>query len=297
MHESFLAYHKGKYLWLSIALCMLASFAYILHTPNQPPNGGTWLGYTLGGLGAALILWLMYFGIRKRDYKSTLGNVKGWLSAHVYLGLSLIVIATLHSGFQFGWNVHTLAYTLMCLTIISGIFGVVTYARYPALLDDNRDNLTQKKMLQDIESIDTQLIKLSSNMDKEIHTVIQSAVERTQIGGGYFAQVFGYDHSKVVIPHAHNGRGHETEVMLNKNQDTLIDFLADLVAKSTEGSETEAIKELISLTSNKKQLLSKLRKDVQMQGLLEIWLYLHIPLSFGLIGALICHIVAVFIYW
>ena len=43
-------------------------------------------------------------------------------------GLSLIVIVTLHTGFQFGWNVHTLAYGLMLLVIVSGIFGIVVYA-------------------------------------------------------------------------------------------------------------------------------------------------------------------------
>ena len=34
----------------------------------EPPNGGTWLGYTLGTIGALLIVWLMLFGIRKRRY-------------------------------------------------------------------------------------------------------------------------------------------------------------------------------------------------------------------------------------
>ena len=40
---------------------------------------------------------------------------------------ALIVIATLHTGFQFGWNVHTLAYVLMMLVILSGMFGIAAY--------------------------------------------------------------------------------------------------------------------------------------------------------------------------
>ena len=62
--------------------------------------------------------------MRKRAITRGRWSLKAWTSAHVYLGLSLIVIATLHTGFQFGWNVHTLAYALMMLVIVSGIYGI-----------------------------------------------------------------------------------------------------------------------------------------------------------------------------
>ena len=87
--------------------------AYIWHRPPLAPNGGTSLGLALGTVAALLIVWLMLFGLRKRDYRSRLGTLRGWLSAHVYLGASLIVIGTLHTGFEFGWNVHTLADVFM----------------------------------------------------------------------------------------------------------------------------------------------------------------------------------------
>ena len=78
-------------------------------------NGGSWYGYLLGTIGALLILWLTLLGVRKRAMTRRRWSLKAWTSAHVYLGLSLIVIGTLHTGFQFGWNVHTLAYALMML--------------------------------------------------------------------------------------------------------------------------------------------------------------------------------------
>ena len=63
-----------------------------------------------------LIVWLAMLGIRKRAItRGGRWSLKAWTSAHVYLGLALIVIATLHTGFQFGWNVHTVAYVLMML--------------------------------------------------------------------------------------------------------------------------------------------------------------------------------------
>src|SRR6476646_5385668 len=129
MHQSFLSYRRKFYLWVALGLCAAAIVAYAWHHPRSPPNGGTWLGYTLGTIGALLILWLTALGIRKRSYRSRLGTVQGWVSAHVYLGLALLVIVTLHTGFQFGWNIHTVAYGLMWLVIVSGLVGISAYLR------------------------------------------------------------------------------------------------------------------------------------------------------------------------
>jgi hypothetical protein len=36
---------------------------------------------------------------------------------------------------------------------------------------------------------------------------------------------------------------------------------------------------------------------MQYQAMMEIWLYVHVPLSFALLAALIAHIVSSFFYW
>src|SRR5690606_28581572 len=104
MHASFLTYANKRWLWVALVLVLGCLLAYGWHEPvGAPPNGGTWLGYTLGTIGALLILWLLWFGIRKRRYGSGGGPLRGWLSAHVYLGTALALVALLHSGFQVGW--------------------------------------------------------------------------------------------------------------------------------------------------------------------------------------------------
>lgn len=55
MHESMLVHEKYRYLKAALALCLMSIAAYVWHDPLSPPNGGTWLGYTLGGIGAALV--------------------------------------------------------------------------------------------------------------------------------------------------------------------------------------------------------------------------------------------------
>ena len=126
MRESLLSWRRQRYLKWALAVGALSILVYASQssTDAQPPNGGTWQGYVLGTLGALLIVWLTFLGVRKRRYNSTSGTVQGWTSAHVYLGTVLLLVATLHCAAQFGMNVHTLAYVLMCLVVFSGFaFG------------------------------------------------------------------------------------------------------------------------------------------------------------------------------
>ncbi|MEZ5824478.1 MAG: hypothetical protein R3C97_06970 [Geminicoccaceae bacterium] len=133
-HETFLAYRNFRHLKWASALSLLSIGLYLGLDFPAGHNGGTWLGYGLGTIGALLILWLMWFGMRKRRYGPGNWSLKGWLSAHVYLGLSLVIVGTLHTGFQLGWNIHGLAYILMLIVIISGVVGLFVYVRVPGLM-------------------------------------------------------------------------------------------------------------------------------------------------------------------
>ena len=65
-----------------------------MHNALVEPNGGSGLGYTLGVSSAVIVLWLTWFGMRKRQYALSATKLKVWLSAHIYLGLALVVTAT-----------------------------------------------------------------------------------------------------------------------------------------------------------------------------------------------------------
>ncbi len=156
-HQSFLLYNGQFYMRVALALCALAIGAYVFTHPSPRHSGGDWLGYTLGTVGALLIVWLTLLGIRKRAITPGRWSLKAWTSAHVYLGLSLIVVGTLHTGFQFGWNVHTLAYVLMLVVIGSGMFGVYYYATLPKLMSDNRAETGGAQMLEVISALDVDL--------------------------------------------------------------------------------------------------------------------------------------------
>ncbi len=298
MHDSILTYAKSRYLWFSFALLAGSITAYLWHDPGGPPNGGTWLGYTLGTIGALLIVWLMFFGIRKRRYMNNLGTLRGWLSAHIYLGTSLILVVLLHAGFQLGWNIHTLAFILMLVVIFSGIFGVYVYLRYPNLMTRNRESATRDAMLEEVGEIDQNALALADGIDPKIHAVVLRSIEHTKLGGGVWTQLRARDGSDLALESlqqaiAARERKQEMKTAEMPTMFAMVDFLA---GRATD-KQGEAMRKLIDLISRKKGLATKVARDMQYQAMMEIWLYIHVPLSFALLAALIAHIVSSFFYW
>jgi len=300
MHASFLTHQRYRYFWIAVVLSLGSLTAYLWHTPEgAPPNGGTWLGYTLGTIGALLIFWLTYFGIRKRRYGKGMGTAVGWLSAHVYLGTSLILIAFLHSGFQVGWNIHTLALVLMLLVIFSGFFGVYAYLRYPTLMTRNRENATRDAMLDEIADLDQNALTLADAVDPKIHSAVLRSIERTRLGGGVWAQLTARDDSEAAlssIREAASARDKEAKKS-KKDMPTMFAMVDFLAGETSTDKQSEALRKLIDLLTRKKSLAGRVARDIQLQALMEIWLYVHVPLTIALLAALIAHIVVVFFYW
>ena len=54
---------------------------------------------------------------------------------------------------------------------------------------------------------------------------------------------------------------------------------------------------MVGLLKQKEAALTRLRRHLRIRALLEIWLYVHVPLTFALIAALSAHIISVFFYW
>jgi len=292
MQESIVRYNRYRYLWVALGLCAAAVLAYALQDPQEPPNGGTALGYTLGTLGALLIVWLAWFGVRKRQYSSTAGTVQGWLSAHVYLGLALILVVLLHSGFQFGMNVHTLALVLMILVVLSGIFGVYMYIKYPLRLSENRQGAGRSDLVDQIDDIDRRAKRVAGGLPRGYGELIHSGINRTVVGGSAWAMIAGRDNSQVVLP-----TGDDYTVVANPGQEAALDWLAEQQSRSMDAETAAKMTELSGLLRNKRKLLERLREDIRLQAMLEVWLYIHVPLSVGLLAAVVVHIITVFLYW
>ena len=270
-HESFLTYGNGRWWKVAIGIALVSFASYFLIDVNPRHNGGSWYGYTMGTIGFVLILWLTLLGVRKRAMTPGRWSLKAWTSAHVYLGLSLIVIATLHTGFQLGWNVHTLAYALMLLVIASGVYGIAVYALLPAKLSTNRREMTKGQMVEALAAIDRQLEAAAQPLGRADADVVIGALEQDPFGHGLIARLTGRYRGCLT------GRA--------------IDALEGRAAADT------AIERVTGLLGKRQAQLEQIRRHMRLKALLEVWLYVHVPLTVMLLAALTAHIVSVFYYW
>lgn len=276
LHDGFLRHKHFRWLKIALLLSVAVTAGYFLADVKPRPNGGSWYGYTLGTIGVLLILWLTLLGVRKRWMTRGRWSLKAWTSAHVYLGLSLIVIGTLHTGFQLGWNVHTLAWALMMLVIVSGIWGITVYAALPAALSNNREEMTQTQMLEALRAVDRQLHEAAQPLGAREAALVQASLEQNPFAGGIFRRLSG------------RYRGCATTRALTRIR---------RITGPQPDVGGDPLEKVDSLLTRKQAMLARLRRHLQLKAMLEVWLYVHVPATFALIAALTAHVFSVFFYW
>lgn len=291
MSQNALQYAGSRYLWVALALLAISFGLYWMQDATTPPSGGTWQGLTLGIVAGLLILWLNYLGIRKRRYGQG-GSLQGWVSAHVYLGTALIGVSLFHSAGQLGWNIHSLFFWLMMVVIVSGLFGIFGYLSLPRRLSSVRKTRSREEIMEELESLELASLERAADCSESISMAVRTAMEQTRIGGSATRQLLGRDRSSFEVVTS-DGTKHRS----NSDQRQLLRFLSEQATQTRDAKETTALRHLLSLTARRQDLLRRVRRDVQMQGLLQVWLYIHVPLSIAVLFALIVHIVVVFWYW
>jgi hypothetical protein len=273
-HESFTSFKGYRYARWAGLLCLGVLGIYIWDDPGGGPRGDSFLGYTLGILGAVIIVWLMFLGARKRAYQRGPGSLTGWLSAHVYLGLALVLIASLHTGLKFhhfGLDIHTATYVVMNLVVASGIWGVVLYRRAPARMSQALDGRGLTELLQLLDDIDVESTSLAARVGGEAEELVRRSLAAPVISG--WAGRFTRRHP---------------------------DCPCAAAARRLEqmGREGRAeITELYLLQARRLHQLQRLRAYLRNKAWTQLWLLFHVPLSFGLLALLFGHIIVVFFYW
>jgi len=277
--ENVLNYHNA--LWLKLFLLtlilLITSYTVYAYYVNNP-NGATFIGLMYGVFGLIAILLLMYYGIRKRTYNTTFGTLKGWLSFHIYIGLLTLVIVPMHAGFKFGINVHTLSFLLMAIVVISGIFGAYFYINFPVKFTYHGNELLYDKFDDELNKLINQMRGLAKNKSTLFKKKCDEAIS-------------------LALPKGNRG----WQLLLNLGTKSLpsetgyLNVLNKDMEKIQE-SEREDFKRLAILSLQKFELQNRFLAQMRLKNILESWLYIHLPVSFAMLIALIIHIISVIYY-
>jgi len=269
--ETFVNYKHYRWLWVTLIALVVCLGVYVIDSPPGGRNGGTVVGYTFGTIATLGIVWLMAYGLRKRAYRSSLGTLVGWLAAHVWIGIGLLLLVPLHAAFSFGVNVHTLAYVLMVLTIVSGVWGVANYSVLSGKITAHRGESKDVALVEQLDALTAQIEKLCVHKS-ESFLAIANKFDFT-FKPSLFA-LFRSPHIPVVD---------QVAVSL-------------LMQSIGEGERDDAISMLGAL-DQRSDLARRLLEQSRIKALLKVWLYVHVPVSVGLCVALAIHIVSVFYFW
>lgn len=281
-HVGFLEYRHFRYLKWAWSLVAASTVFYLWHrlyvfqTPGKAAYGGTWPGYFFGTVAAALVVWLAWLGIRKRRYNSST-STQAWLSAHVYLGCAVVVVATLHCGFELGWNNHSVAYLLMWIVVSSGIYGVMVFSRVPSRLTATMGDDTLASLMLQLQDVDTQTQRLALTLPDQYNALILDAANNTRLQGTVLENLLGTVAKNCPTAYAI----------------TAIERLNQRIDAASGRSAREVYGEMV----RRQGLVNRIRRAYRLTAKLRLWLLVHVPLSIGLLVALVAHIVSVFIYW
>jgi len=128
-------------LWLGVAGVALLSGLDFYLLPGQErafsPLADLWsptglYGHGMGIVGSAMILIGVFgYSARKRfALLARFGQLRHWLSVHIFLCTLGPFLVLLHTTFKFG-GIVSIAFWSMAIVVASGVFGRYVYARIP----------------------------------------------------------------------------------------------------------------------------------------------------------------------
>lgn len=230
--------------------------------PWSPKRG---FGLTFGILAASVFVFeMLYPGRRPRAWP--LRSAKAWLQAHIYMGALAFLAVILHSGFSLpggamGWALLLLS----AWTTLSGLLGVWLQKWIPVVLADG----LRVEVLY--ERIPDTIAHLTADAD-------------TIAGAGGDSLVRAYQESvRPSLQRLRPSLAYLIDVRAGRSR--ALDPLTNMMA-FLDGDDKARAEDLRTICEDKLDI------DAQytLQGLLRVWLLLHVPTAGLLMGLLVIHV-------
>lgn len=260
-------------LWFRVSLAaflgLVAGYTYY-STVLSRPHGGSVFGLALGILATLLILLLTAFGARKRAYRSTLGTLDGWLQAHVYLGLLTVPVVLFHAGFRFHDRVATVCFVIMVTVVLSGLAGAALYTAVPRRLTAVAGTQGAAELAEAVRRLGASMAQLAAGQS----AAFQSLYRKLE-GEARPAPLAPWRLVFLGSGAVSGGGGGDLGALLGL----------------VESHEREDLERMLRLARQRRELHRRLRFQQRYRNMLQVWLYLHVPLTALLLGFVLVHVV------
>jgi hypothetical protein len=278
----FLATPKAR-LWLVAGALMLAALGVAWFTFGEGDGGvggggiggtgGSPFGVVMGLVAVALILLLTAFGIRKRSYRSKLGTLEGWLVSHVVLGVVVLFVVLAHTGFRFEDRVAVAAFVALALVVVSGLVGAALYTAVPRLLTEVQSNLAPAEISDRLNRIQGAMGRLASGRSRELRAVYRQMATEAAPGPRAGWRLLLGRHPVARTDDA-QGRSSWGRTLATVPPD-----------------EQEPLRQLLMLARQHRELHLRLAYQERFKNLLDVWLWIHLPVTVLLLVLTAVHVV------
>lgn len=255
-----------------LIVCGGLGVVYYFYARTAVPDGGHPFGHLLGIVGTGLMLAAeILYSARKRLAWLNRGSVRGWLAAHIVMGMVGPFLVLMHTGLKF----HGLAGLALALTgvvVASGFIGRYLYGAIPHTLAGTE--ATREELLAESERLAARLDRLGQDTSTQIQWLIKRCGERDAV-------------PRCSPTLAVLARGYYQW----RDRRRLHREIRQL--KSVEAGR---LNELEWLLLRRRGLEFHVEALQAARKLLRFWHLLHIPLAVTLFAAVIIHIVAALYY-
>lgn len=232
--------------------------------------------YFSGWVLLSAMVFLVLYNVRKKLPMLRLGRAARWMQAHLYVGYFVVAAFALHTEFSmpdtaFEWGLW-LAFVLVA---ISGIIGIYLVKTVPPTLEQHAERI----LFQRIPGFRSQLADEAENL--AIHSIDTSG--SLTISNLYVDMLHDFFRQpRNLVSHLRNSRR-----PLNRILDEIrkLERYLDDKGKATLGQ----IRDLVIAKDN-------LDYHYANQGVLRLWLFVHVPMTYGLVILTAAHVAVMYAY-
>lgn len=252
---------------LSFFVVLFLAVVYIVYETVTIPDGGHPFGHALGILGAVLMIMAeTLYSARKRLRFFRFGQMRHWLSFHIFTGIVGPALVLMHTGMEFrGLAGFTMLLTV--LVVASGFLGRYIYTAVP-------------RTLAGIE-VDRQALEAQHQQQRQ-ELQVWSANKSIQV------QALIQQETAVLPPQALS----PTAVLFYRYQEWRTRRHMRAALSKLDKEERARMKEIEASLRRQQQLTRQIRSLQTVRQMMGWWHTAHVPLGLTLFTALTIHIVA-----